>query len=183
MATFRRVLELGGGRFSTPLFLNSSVFPSVERVLTIENDLDWAREIEGLVGNRPTHELCVVNGAIASEIARFGVEEFDLIFVDDSRTISERVNTLKESARFVSAGAVVVVHDFEAPAYQLAAAGFRNRLLVTGFYPATGILWNDAPLNACQLEMLCTIVRLSAAWTRPDDVSTWCERFAGISGP
>ncbi len=171
--TSRHVLELGGGRFSTPLFLNPEVFPAVERVLTLENDAEWAREVSIMVGEEPKHQLTIVEGTIASEVAALAVEKFDLVFIDDSKTICERLSTFKEITSRIGPQSVVIMHDFEAPEYQLAATGFRNRLLITGYYPATGILWNDALLEARQLEALCTIIRLSATRLRPDDITSW----------
>ncbi len=40
-----RVLELGAGQFSTPLFLNRYVFPNLTILHSLENDLLWATRI------------------------------------------------------------------------------------------------------------------------------------------
>ena len=120
------VLEFGGGKYSTP-FLSERA----ERLTTVEADDGWRAMLRGLV-----------NGTVEL-LASFGgdVGDYDLIFIDDGQSADERAATIRRVAG-EKPGAAVVVHDFETPAYQDAAAGFEHRRVFDGLTPHTALLWN-----------------------------------------
>ena len=122
--TISRVLELGGGLYSTPAFLATS---SLEKLTTIENDPEWARKAE-TADDR--HEVLLVQGAIADNLPP--LEDYDLVFIDDSTSAYERARTIR--AVLSQPHPPVVIHDAEVPEYAAAMAECSP-------LPATAVVW------------------------------------------
>jgi hypothetical protein len=128
----KNVLELGGGMYSTPLFLEN---PLLKRLVTVEDDPDWAAKIRS---EHPLH-LLITESAIdyvnASHLA------FDLILVDNATSSGERAKTIRTVANR-KPRAVVVVHDYEQFLYR-DAAQFDNKWVYNQAEPWTGVCWNE----------------------------------------
>jgi hypothetical protein len=124
----RRVLELGGGDYSTRLFLDRSVFPELERLTTVETNPEWAARVKT---RDRRHRV----------LPRAPLHRNDLILVDDSDHLEGRVQTLNEvsDARLL---ALVVIHDFEQPDYQ-EATRFDHLAVSTRLTPWTAVAWNE----------------------------------------
>lgn len=97
---------------------------------------------------------------VASTVNSIDLEQFDLIFIDDSMTGEERCATIRIVAEKQPRRAVVVVHDFEHLPYRTASRPFRHRYRFTGLNPNTGLLWNDDSIHESQLRSLDRRLRL-----------------------
>jgi hypothetical protein len=121
-----KVLEYGGGLYSTRWFLRQPILS----LWTVETDTYWATEVS-------TDDLR------HSVVASPPPVKSDLIFIDDGLSAIERAATIRR----VSAerpNALVVIHDFEQPEYQDAAA-FDHRVTFSRRTPWTGVMWNESP--------------------------------------
>jgi predicted O-methyltransferase YrrM len=107
-----RVLELGAGDYSTPAFLAA---PGLTRLTSVENDPEWARKV---TTDDDRHEVLLVEGAIADHLPP--LEDYDLVFVDDSTSAYERARTIR--AVLSQPHPPVVIHDAEVPEYAAAIA-------------------------------------------------------------
>lgn len=172
----KTVLELGSGLLSTPAILNRTVFPSLERLETYEDDPAWFAEVESKVSGDPRCDLRMVS-AVRDNVPE-NIDAFDLVFVDDSTTVPQRSQTIGSVAKRRSA-AIVVIHDFEQRQYgRVATAGFDHVLRVSTFTPQTGICWNDtAKINLAALKSALALVE--AHWAEdPTDFDKWVNILA-----
>lgn len=133
-----RVLELGGGWWSTEEFLE---WPGLTQLVTVETDPKWAKRVSG---NDPRHRVVLV-GDVAEYVAIRSLD-FDLIFVDDSDSEKKREETIRTLASKRPAG-VVVIHDLEQPKYRKAAAAFDHMAIFDVLTPWTGVAWNEGSGN------------------------------------
>lgn len=169
MCNVRRVLELGSGTFSTPLYLNRGVFPDLEMLVSYEDDPEWLDVVMDAVGKDVRLDLRMVEAvrnAIPDDLSRF-----DLIFVDDSRTTAERSTTIANIAQACPSG-LVVIHDFEQRRYRIAARGFTHRFVFSTFTPQVGVCWNDLSLSLKKLREARTLIAGNAK-TAVTDVERW----------
>lgn len=141
----KRILELGPGIYSTPLFLNREFYPHVEKVLSIEHNPDWANKIRTLYPDERL-SLVVMSEPIEDYLTTLKINEFDLIFVDNSDTCAHRVKTIEYLGE-VCISPLVVIHDFQAGFYQEAARNFPNKIVDTRSGPHTGLVWKGGPIN------------------------------------
>ena len=96
-----RVLELGAGLYSTPTFLNRKVFPQLEQLVSVEDDLNWQLKVQR---GCPDTRL-MISGTIPSL-----TDPYDLIFVDNSTDLKVRAATIRRVAEETRDG-LVRVHD------------------------------------------------------------------------
>lgn len=122
----RSVLELGSGQYSTNLFLDRSVYPDLNLLVTVEPDAEWRAKLPS------DPRLNVWDEAIPDVRA-------DLIFVD-SHPESRRIADIA----FLSGRphVRVVIHDFEHEPYQRAAR-FDHIEIDKTLTPWTAVCWND----------------------------------------
>ncbi len=173
----KAVLEFGCGDISTRAFLDRSYFPQLQRLESYENDAAWAERLRNLIGHEPRLNLHLVDAAVASSVAALDLEQFDLIFIDDSVTGQERSATIRAVAAKCPRRAVVVIHDFEFLPYRVASRSFRHGYRFTGLNPNTGLLWNDATLAKSTLR---TLDRTLRATGEKADVAAWHAALASI---
>ena len=95
----RRVLEYGGGEYSTGLFLS---FGHLERLVTVEADEDWRTRLTSMFSDR-RHRI-VSSGNPSPD-------DFDLIFIDDGTSAAQRTQTIR--AVLSAPHPTVVIHDAE----------------------------------------------------------------------
>lgn len=136
------VLELGSGRFTTPLFKSRSIFPDLGRLDVLENGDETyycAMRDEFFSEDVPGHVLHRNTAPIAVQAASIDLEAYDLILVDDSMTVPDRVETI----RYITAAAVtptLVIHDFEVEPYRKAVLGDWHAHVFTHAIPYTAVL-------------------------------------------
>ena len=105
----KRVLEYGGGPYSTGIFLSCD---HVELVVTVETDPDW----RGLLSDMyETRRHRVLSSGTPN------AQDFDLIFIDNGTTARERVHTIRSVLS--KPHPTVVIHDAEVEEYAKAIAG------------------------------------------------------------
>ena len=85
-----------------------------------------------------------MSGSMSSGIREAKLEEFDLIFVDDSTTAVERAETIRQISNRRSLKQLIVIHDFEISDYREAAFNFEYRQIFRAFTPQTGVVWNGS---------------------------------------
>jgi hypothetical protein len=130
----KSVLELGMGRYSTPMFLDREIFPFLTRLVSIESDPAWAKP-----ATDPRHEVHAYPEPIEPLLRTFDLEQFDLIFVDNSDSADRRIATLKYISSRRPLKAKVLVHDWER--YHDAITGFSFCILDDRQLPHTALVW------------------------------------------
>ncbi|HEV2210809.1 MAG TPA: hypothetical protein VG167_18705 [Verrucomicrobiae bacterium] len=168
-----RVLEVGCGEFSTLAFLDRSCFADLEQIVSLENDPRWAERVKELARGDPRLNLRTVSGLMAKALAAENPEDYDLIFLDDSRCVEDRCQTIATLASMRPQQPVVVIHDFEIVDYRLAALPFRRSFRVTGLNPHVGVLWNGQQLSKAPLRDLNRRLHKLPATFCPDNHQGW----------
>lgn len=154
MLNVQHVLELGCGEYSTLTFLNSSVFPHLQKLHSVENDRTWADKILSLANRDKRLELICIEGSIDKAISLSLVQNKDLILIDDSVSAVERSETIKQVCNYANKSVVVVIHDFETKSYRDSAKGFAKSFRFMAFNPNTGVLWNNSNLSKQKLSQI-----------------------------
>lgn len=170
-----RVLELGSGRYSTLTFLDRKAFPCLTRIDSYEDDATWAAEVTTLAQGDKRLRLFVVDGRIAQAASQAAEEAYDLIFIDDSAAMEERIVTISTMAAKPGLRGLVLIHDFEIQEYRQAASPFAHRFVFDAFHPQVGAVWNTGDIRRGALRQLNRRIRASAATINPTDVSAWVE--------
>jgi predicted O-methyltransferase YrrM len=170
-----RVLEFGSGTISTLLFLNPVVFPYVESVVSYENDKDWCRLVRSQTAD-PRLDLQFVPNYMHTVVTSIDLGDFDLIFVDDSKSLEQRSQTIIQLAlRKDEINGLVVVHDFEHLSYRRAASPFVYRKRFRAFNPEVGLLWTRNDLDLRVFKQIDQLIKTNAPHIPPDNVDEWTK--------
>ena len=145
----RRVLELGSGAYSTPLFLDRGVFPLLEVLHSYEDDREWSTTVLDRVGSDPRLELRLVD-AVPDAVPQ-DLSHYDLIFIDDSQNSVARSRTIRQVAARRPNG-LIAIHDFETRTYRREARRFDNRMTFSVFTPQVGVAWNGQNVDRARLR-------------------------------
>ena len=175
MRPIERVLEFGGGRYSTKTFLNRAAFPDLKELQSVENDPVWAETIRKEVKTDVRYKLHLATTSISDAVSSFNLETFDLILVDDSTTANERVATIRALSALQPSNPWLLIHDYEIFDYQRAASNFKQRFVFRGYNPQTGFVSNgrgEQRLKAIEKRIKANSIRLE-----PDDLDNWLEVF------
>ena len=168
-----RVLELGCGEFSTATFLNTECFPWLSSLVSFETDQSWLDRTAQYAGRDQRYHPRLITDTMASAVKDVDLEQFDLIFVDDSTSAAERAETIKQLSKRAPKNPLIVIHDFEIDEYRRAAIGFENRQIFRALTPQTGVIWNGKLSIATILKRLDgKIVKISQRLT-PEDIAGW----------
>ena len=168
----RKVIEFGSGEFSTALFLDRSVFPTVEEVVSFENDAVWFSQISSrLVGDARLH-MQSISGEMASVISTSTLSG-DLIFIDDESSAVLRSHTVAAVARGCPDGVPVVMHDAEQWRLRRVIRNFDHHFCFTAMNPQTAIAWNGDLSIAVAIPTLARIITEHAANLPPHDSQGW----------
>ena len=138
----RKIVEFGMGHYSTSVFLNRDVFPAVEQLISFEDDREWFNAMNEKHGHDARFHARLVSPPMWRTAIQLKAEEWDLIFVDDSRTEIERAKTLLalRLTRGITKRPAVVIHDVELPRIRAASLIFPHRQYASELNPQTGIL-------------------------------------------
>jgi predicted O-methyltransferase YrrM len=167
------VLELGCGDYSTLTFLNAVAFPSLVSLHSLETDQGWLDRIRAAVGDDPRVSTRLVSRGMRSMIEQTNLDDYDLVFVDDSTSAEDRAATIRALSANRPKRAVVVIHDFEIQAYREAAAAFQHQFIFKAFNPQTGVVWNGDKNFGRPLRETSSVIKHYAKTVEPDDVSGW----------
>lgn len=139
LVRMKRVLELGSGLYSTPAFLDPTLFPHLRRLDSTENDLAWAEQVAAAVSS-DRWRLHRLAGATSEALSQFDLDSYDLILVDDATTREARARTIATLAGLTTIKRpIFVIHDFECPLYRRAASGFSQVIRLDGVEPNVGV--------------------------------------------
>jgi predicted O-methyltransferase YrrM len=177
LLTFRRVAEFGCGQYSTLTFLDRQIFPHLERLDSFETDPEWLTKIEEQSGGDSRLTLRNVIGEMSAFAESIKLDQYDLIFIDDSTRAEDRAETIQVIANKRERLTVVVVHDYEIKLYQQAASLFLNRFRCNALNPNTGILWNDAHIGLKKLRAVNNVIRQHRNVLEPDELRKWGRAF------
>ena len=128
----------------------------------------------------PRLKLTVINGPIHAIIDHIDLSAFDIVFIDDSVTIRERVKTIEAVASGFHGSGMVVIHDYERAINRQAAMAIKNRFNFSGLNPNTGIGWREAGIQRRSLRVLNALLESNAQRIQPDDVNRWARVVASI---
>ena len=167
-----RVLELGCGNYSTKTFLNRSAFPHLKELRSLENDPLWARTVRLNVSDDPRCSILFTSNAIADAVSKLDLDYFDLVFADDSTTSEQRAATIRTLSALRPQNPWLLIHDYEVPDYQRAAAGFSHKFVFDAYNPATGLVFNFRNQRQTHLKNLNQRVKANSS-LEPDDVAGW----------
>ena len=173
----RSVLELGAGPHSTSLFLDRVAFPDMKSVTSFEDDPEWKDVVLDAVGDDDRLDLRLVDAVRYSVPS--SLDGYNLVFIDDSRTLEERtvtVNTVREN----KPTGLVVIHDFENRHYRAAARGYDHRYVFKAFTPQVGVCWFGDAIQMADLERAQRLV-LSGRGLPLTDVHAWDQHLADLT--
>lgn len=152
----KRVLELGAG-YSTKIFIDEKVYPSIERFDSYDNGpknyVDACRRT--LVGTDDRYQLhSAEKVSMLDMVKKVDLNLYDFIFIDDSDSHIGRASTIKNVAgRFGKDSKVVIaIHDFEFSIYHQAVGPEWNKYVFAGVSPEMGILWKKGEVDLANME-------------------------------
>jgi hypothetical protein len=169
----RAVLEFGCGYYSTLTFLNRTAFPDLQRLQSVENDLEWADTISEVANDDDRWTLNRIDGETADAVPRLDLEAFDLILIDDSKTSAQRSSTIRAIANKHPQRPWIAIHDYEVDEYQGAARAFKHRYAFKAYNPHTGLVCNRIVPGARELDRLIKENKT----LEPDDLPGWLNAF------
>jgi hypothetical protein len=169
-----RILELGSGFYSTPLFLNRQIFPDVVEVCSLENDPVWFQTLSGVEDPRLKRRL--VEGPMHTAVAKMDLSGFDVIFVDDSNHARHRRRTL-QSLRQAVGRQVIVVHDVDQWRIRFATNSFPNHHIMHGITPQTAVVWDAAAVRREWLIETDAVIAGHRDAISEDEAMAWAEIF------
>jgi hypothetical protein len=171
------LIEFGSGTFSTLSFLDKAAFPSLEKVESYENNLEWFEQIQKQIPLNALVKLQFVEGDMYRAIQGANTPSASMIFIDDSPTDAARVPTVEEVARRCGTEPLVVLHDNDLWRLRLAARKFENRISFDAFNPQCCVMWNGHPGRKTVLRKVNRIIRQHADNVALTDVRAWMKIF------
>lgn len=130
----RHILELGAGRYSTPLWLDRGVFPNVVKVVSVEHDTQWLPQITD-----QRLQVVTTNDVAAYAEALLNVDPYDLVFVDNGQAEEDRIRAI-DAVMWLPGIPLVVLHDWENKRYRAAAEGHYDWAITDDATPRTALL-------------------------------------------
>ena len=175
----QRVVEFGSGSgyFSTLTFLDQTVFPSVLRADSYENNSEWMRRMQVRLAGNPRATCDFFEGRMRDAVSRADLAAADLIFIDDSLTGWERAHTIKELARVLPESTITIVHDYELPALRIASRKFEHQVEFTTFTPQNCAVWNGNPHRRALLESVARRLEENASCLNVTGAGGWAKVF------
>ena len=177
IARITRVLELGCGYFSTPIFLNRSIFPELSFLHSLEDDPAWLEKVARATNNDIRLKLELVTDPVNKLLPHLLSARYDLVFVDNAQEVSQRANTIRTLSEHFVGNGLVVIHDFEVAEYREAASRFDHRFEFTALNPTTGVAWQGMSYFRRPLRDIARMVRLNAKHLAPDAIEDWATAF------
>jgi hypothetical protein len=169
------LIEFGSGAFSTLSFLDDVAFPSLERVESYENNLEWFEQIQNKMPLNALVKLQFVEGDMYRAVEGANTHSASMIFIDDSPTAATRVPTVEEVASRCGTEPVVVLHDHDLWRLRLATRKFENRISFDAFNPQCCVMWHGHPERKPVLRKVNRIIRQHAGDVALTDVRSWIK--------
>jgi hypothetical protein len=176
------LIEFGSGSFSTLSFLDDVAFPTIQRVDSYENNLEWFEQVrQGIPANTRVH-LHYIEGDMYRAVDSAKTPSASMIFIDDSPSAEARVPTVEEVARLCGTGPVVVLHDNDLWRLRLATRKFEHRISFNAFNPQCCVMWHGHPERKLMLQALNRSIRRHAARIPLTDIRAWQVAFTSELG-
>ncbi len=172
-----RLVEFGSGNFSTLALLDKGVFPSLLRIESYENDLNWMQQMEAKLAGNPRVSFRFFEGRMRDAVSGANHAAADLILIDDSLSGWERAYTVKEVARTCGERPITIVHDYELPGIRLACRKFEHRFAFTQFTPQCCAAWNGKHHRKALLERVAQRLEENASRLSVTDARGWAKVF------
>lgn len=182
----KKVLELGAGKYSTPIFLSRDLYPSLIQFDSFENGpAFYQKECRDMFGpNSGVYKLHLIGPPhkfMAKIVHDMDTTIYDLILVDDSGDQVGRAQTV----RFVTVGAglnsVLLIHDFENPNYSGAVQGDFTKFIFKSIFPYVGVLWKEKAISLTALQVADDLIGKHFEKTKLD-VFLWQKIFEPLVG-
>jgi hypothetical protein len=175
-----RILEIGGGFYSTPLFLNTDAFPNLTALVTVETDPEWFYKLNPEWGGKPLGGLTPTLDPRwkMAHVDHALPQGWDLIFLDNSPK-SERLESINKYRR--NYYDLLVVHDTEIDEY-LTALGWEGHRTTCQVYEPNTAVMAKRDYVAKRIEEVVKAIRWAVANNEApavDDVPGWASYFRG----
>jgi len=168
----RRITEFGAGDYSTGLFLNRSVFPHLESLISLENDAAWYERIRENFGADGRLDLREIEGNL-SNVVSGELLVADLVFIDDSDHAIRQL-TIAAVGKAAPSGLPVVVHDAEYVRTRMAIRrAFDHYFVFNAFHPQTALAWNGDLQFKHRLPGIARRISDASSRISPWDGETW----------
>jgi hypothetical protein len=175
----KRIVEYGSGLNSTPAFLDRSLFPRLESLLSFENSRSWYEAVAESTRNDARMQLRLVEGAMKHAVAINDLEGCSLVFVDDSDEFG-RADTIKAIAACRPVEVPIVIHDLELKHILDGAKRFEHMFRFDALSPQTGVAWNGSWDVAKSLPRMNRLIKQLRGKVASSDAEQW-GRFFGSS--
>lgn len=172
-----KILELGSGNYSTPLFLDKQIFPDLEFVVSYENDILWYNEIKQKFLNEDRLKLKYCDALMKDIVKDLDISEFDLIFVDDSREAKLRSQTIECISKKINNKNFLAIHDFEVKAYKEATGTELKKFKFDAIFPNTGLAWRNKEINKNYFSKINKLIKKNSSLGIPEDIQFWNNLF------
>jgi hypothetical protein len=168
-----RVVEYGSGFNSTFLFLNHNVFPSIVKIDSYENYLEWYEKVKGGL-NSDLINYVFVDGLMANSVRGDDIYSSDLVFIDDSYTSRERALTIDSVIKFKPK--LCVIHDFENFRYRLSCIKSGQKYFrFKSILPNVGIFGSSVNIENC--SKIDVIISKYSPTVKNSDIASWLAIF------
>ena len=170
----QRVLELGTGLISTPLFLDTKNFNHLTRLVSYENNFKWYQYVSKKNKQQKKWDFKFVKGSISDNLNEESVNDYDVVFVDDSNKSIDRRNTIKKALEIKTK--FLIIHDFENPYYYFNLFRSRKVKRIKNLVPNTGIIYSK---NVKEKDLLHVIkvIEDNSKIIGVHDIKSWREVF------
>lgn len=137
--TAKNIVEYGGGIYSTNLcFLNRSLFPHVQSVITYESDSAWIARIRYMANFDKRHRI------IARLPTKRQIQRADLIFIDNGPGHEGRKSAIDHCLSSKPEG-LIILHDAQEEQYSLPLEDkMKHMIYIDCVYPHVALFWNHA---------------------------------------
>jgi hypothetical protein len=150
---FKNVLELGSGFYSTRAYLDKKLFPNIKKITSYEDNYSWYKIIKNKIKKKSKLKLIYTKNKIENIINKINLDNYDLIFVDNSMKAENRIKTIENIIKKKLLKQIVVIHDFEYYPYRFVAKIayiYRFKCLT----PNTGVMSNENIINITKLKKI-----------------------------
>ena len=171
--TIQHVVELGTGAASTPTFLRKNIYTDLKSLTSYENapgnpSLAKVASIED-----PRFNLVMVEGAMAN--VSLNLSSTDMLFIDDSVSVEDRVATIKMVIATRYDG-LIVLHDYNNVAYQRAMVHRPKAVVRYSNLPHTAVFWSNKKYDGL-LDKLPEIQKVVDKYDPTAKSYIWKRRF------
>ena len=174
----KRITEFGAGDYSTALFLDRSVFPKLETLVSLENDAAWYERVREKMGADSRLDLRNIQGELCHVVTQ-QLLTTDIVFVDDS-AFHVRNRTIAAVGKLAPAGVPVVVHDAEYVRTRMVIRhAFDHYFVFRAFHPQTAVAWNGELRFGSELRDIARRIAENAPRISPSNGEEWRATLSG----